>query len=97
MIFAGSEFGLTGRERRALAHADAVEPARRPREETLAAYQALFGLRAEQRALRHGGLRWIHADADSLVFLARPRRSRSWCGLAGRGAARAAPAGYTSL
>jgi alpha-glucosidase len=69
MIFAGSEFGLTGENGE---HSRTPMPWNRPEdrcEETLAAYRALFGLRAQQRALRHGGLRWIHADADSLVFL----------------------------
>ncbi|GIH10836.1 alpha-glycosidase [Rhizocola hellebori] len=69
MIFAGSEFGLTGVNGE---HSRTPMPWNRPDdrcEETLAAYQALFGLRAQHAALRHGGLRWIHADADSLVFL----------------------------
>jgi alpha-glucosidase len=35
---------------------------------TLAAYRELFGLRRAEPALRHGGLRWLHADADHLVF-----------------------------
>lgn len=69
MIFAGSEFGLTGRNGE---HSRTPMPWNRPAsrsEETLAAYRELIGLRAKENALRHGGLRWIHADADSLVFL----------------------------
>ena len=36
---------------------------------TLAAYRALIALRRAEPALRHGGLRWPHVDADTLVFL----------------------------
>lgn len=45
-------------------------PWNRPRDtETATAYQELFGLRGAEHALRHGGLRWLHADADCLIFL----------------------------
>jgi alpha-glucosidase len=69
MVFAGSEFGLTGTTGE---HARTPMPWHRPSDQdsaTLAAYRELFGLRASRRTLRHGGLRWVHADADSLVFL----------------------------
>lgn len=33
------------------------------------AYRTLFALRRAEPALRHGGLRWLHADTDCLVFL----------------------------
>lgn len=67
MIFAGSEFGLTGINGE---HSRTPMPWNRPRDtETAAAYQELFGLRRAEQALRHGGLRWLHADADCLVFL----------------------------
>lgn len=69
MLFAGSEFGLTAVTGE---HARTPMPWNRPSDQdgaTLAAYRDLFGLRAAQAALRHGGLRWVHADADSLVFL----------------------------
>jgi alpha-glucosidase len=36
---------------------------------TFAAYRALIALRRAEPALRHGGLRWLRADADTLVFL----------------------------
>ena len=36
---------------------------------TLARYRALIGLRRSSHALRRGGLRWVHVDGDSLVFL----------------------------
>jgi alpha-glucosidase len=69
MIYAGSEYGLTGWNGE---NARTPMPWNRPDdrdETTLEAYQALFGLRRSEPALRHGGLRWLHADADSLVFL----------------------------
>ncbi|MFG2099199.1 glycoside hydrolase family 13 protein [Micromonospora echinaurantiaca] len=69
MIFAGDELGLTG---------DNGEGSRTPmpwdRPErwdagTFARYRALIGLRQAEPALRRGGLRWVHVDADTLVFL----------------------------
>lgn len=69
MVFAGSEFGLTGVSGE---YSRTPMPWNRPDDQdlpTLAAYQELFRLRASEPALRHGGLRWIHADADSLMFL----------------------------
>ncbi|MEQ4301107.1 hypothetical protein ABNF97_06900 [Plantactinospora sp. B6F1] len=36
---------------------------------TFARYRGLVALRRSLPALRHGGLRWAYADADSLVFL----------------------------
>ncbi|MFG1966420.1 glycoside hydrolase family 13 protein [Nonomuraea sp. NPDC049028] len=69
MVFAGSEFGLTGVNGE---HARTPMPWDRPADQdlaTLAAYRELLGLRRAEPALRHGGLRWLHADADCLVFL----------------------------
>ncbi|WP_027342112.1 glycoside hydrolase family 13 protein [Hamadaea tsunoensis] len=69
MICGGDEFGLTGQNGE---HARTPMPWNRPGdvdEPTLAAYRELFGLRAAEPALRRGGLRWLHADADVLVFL----------------------------
>ncbi|MFI7124629.1 glycoside hydrolase family 13 protein [Nonomuraea sp. NPDC050153] len=68
MVFAGSEFGLTGVNGE---HSRTPMPWNRPADQdlaTLAAYRDLLGLRRAERALRHGGLRWLHADADCLVF-----------------------------
>ncbi|SDJ77177.1 alpha-glucosidase [Nonomuraea maritima] len=68
MLFAGSEFGLTGVNGE---HSRTPMPWNRPHdrdEPTLAGYRELFGLRRAEPALRHGGLRWLHADADCLVF-----------------------------
>jgi alpha-glucosidase len=69
MLFAGSEFGLTGHNGEA---SRTPMPWDRPGDidnETLDAYRALFTLRASEKPLRHGGLRWIHVGADSLAFL----------------------------
>ncbi|RSN05138.1 alpha-glycosidase [Nonomuraea sp. WAC 01424] len=68
MVFAGSEFGLTGINGE---HSRTPMPWNRPHDQdldTLAAYRDLLGLRRAEPALRHGGLRWLHADADCLVF-----------------------------
>jgi alpha-glucosidase len=32
-------------------------------------YRGLITARKESHALRHGGLRWLHADGDAIVFL----------------------------
>lgn len=69
MVFAGSEFGLTGINGE---HSRTPMPWNRPTdrdEPTLNAYRDLLRLRRDEPALRRGGLRWTHADADSLVFL----------------------------
>ncbi|MFD1539622.1 glycoside hydrolase family 13 protein [Nonomuraea guangzhouensis] len=69
MVFAGSEYGLTGVNGE---HSRTPMPWDRPADqdlETLAAYRELLGLRRAEPALRHGGLRWLHADTDCLVFL----------------------------
>jgi alpha-glucosidase len=63
MVFAGDEFGL---------HGVNGEDARRPipwGEPTLSMYRDLIQVRRGTHALRHGGLRWVHADDDALVFL----------------------------
>jgi alpha-glucosidase len=69
VVCAGSEFGLTGTSGE---HARTPMPWRRPAdrdEATLAAYRDLFALRAAEPVLREGGLRWLHVDADTLVYL----------------------------
>jgi len=68
MICAGTEFGLTatnGEQGRI------PMPWRRGQdrdEDMHRTYQQLFGLRSREPALRDGGLRWLHADADTLVY-----------------------------
>ncbi|MBB5870428.1 alpha-glucosidase [Allocatelliglobosispora scoriae] len=69
MIFAGSEFGLTGWNGES---SRTPMPWNRPgdRDESiLAAYRALLGLRRSCEALRTGGLRWAYVSADVLAFL----------------------------
>lgn len=68
MICAGSEFGLTAVSgEQARTPMPWVRPAERD-EVVHAAYRRLFGLRATEPVLREGGLRWLHADADTLVY-----------------------------
>ncbi|MFI0792748.1 glycoside hydrolase family 13 protein [Micromonospora rubida] len=69
VIFAGDELGLTGANGES---SRTPMPWHRPESwdaPTFAAYRALIALRRAEPALRHGGLRWLHADADTLVFL----------------------------
>lgn len=69
MIFAGDELGLPGRN---------GEDGRRPmpwhRRDTwdrarLGHYRDLIALRRDNQTLRRGGLRWVHADHESITFL----------------------------
>lgn len=69
MVFAGDELGLTG---------SLGEAARTPfpwdepelwDRNTLAAYRSLAALRRGSVALRRGGLRWVAAEGDRLLFL----------------------------
>jgi alpha-glucosidase len=90
MIFAGSEFGLSGWNGE---HSRTPMPWDRPDDidaGTLTSYQRLFGLRRAEPALRHGGLRWLHVSADTLVFL-RETESESLLILARRAADAAVP------
>ncbi len=67
MVFAGDEVGAEG---------DHLESGRVPFRwdrsqwdvRTYAAYRELIELRRTHRALRHGGLRWLHADGDVVLF-----------------------------
>jgi alpha-glucosidase len=63
MVFAGDEIGLTGATN---------EQARAPMRwdaPVLGFYRDLIALRRSAPALRRGGLRWVHADGDTVVFL----------------------------
>ncbi|MEU5904298.1 glycoside hydrolase family 13 protein [Micromonospora sp. NPDC047527] len=69
VIFAGDELGLTGVNGE---ESRTPMPWHRPQSwdaGTFAAYRALVALRRTEPALRHGGLRRVYADADTLVFL----------------------------
>jgi alpha-glucosidase len=69
VIFAGDELGLTGTNGEG---SRTPMPWHRPESwdaGTFAAYRSLVALRRAEPALRHGGLRRVYADADTLVFL----------------------------
>lgn len=68
MIFAGDELGLHG-----VNGEDSRTPMPWHRPETwdrrtFGYYRELVALRHRTPSLRHGGLRWLHAEADALVF-----------------------------
>jgi alpha-glucosidase len=67
MVFAGDELGLEGIDgdgaRQPMPWGSA------PDDEILDTYQRLGALRQSSRALRHGGLRWVHTGDDVLVYL----------------------------
>lgn len=76
MVWAGDEIGLTGTN---------GEGGRRPfpwdepatwDARTLAAHRELIALRRAHPALRRGGMRWVHVDADRLVWLRETREER---------------------
>ena len=69
MIFAGDEIGLEGAGNE---QARAPMPWDRPDSwdtATFERYRELIALRMSSPALRTGGLRWVHADGDTLLFL----------------------------
>ena len=69
MIFAGDELGLRGENGEA---SRTPMPWHAPKTwdtATFDRYRTLVALRRTEPALRHGGLRWAHVDADTLVFL----------------------------
>lgn len=69
MICAGSELGLQGRWGE---DARTPMPWNRPQEidqPTWDGFQALFTARRQEPTLHRGGLRWLHVDDDTMVFL----------------------------
>jgi alpha-glucosidase len=69
MIFAGDEIGLegvTGEDARRTMPWDRREQWDRA---TLTTYAGLARLRRSHLALRRGGLRWAHVDADTIAYL----------------------------
>ncbi|GAA2009867.1 glycoside hydrolase family 13 protein [Microbacterium ulmi] len=70
VVFAGDEFGLTGADgessRTPMPWGTEDEPATAER---LALYRDLVGLRRAHPALATGGLRWLHVDDETVVFV----------------------------
>lgn len=70
VVFAGDEFGLTGADGEA---SRTPMPWDRSDEPALASvfemYRALVGLRRAHPALGEGGMRWLHVDDDTIVFV----------------------------
>ena len=69
MVFSGDEIGSTGTNGE---DSRTPFPWQRPDSwdtATLARYASLAALRRNHEALRHGGLRWLHASDDVLVYL----------------------------
>ncbi len=68
VVFAGDEFGHTGTNGE---HSRTTMPWSRYDEhaDTIDLYASLIALRRAHPALSHGGLRWLHASDDALVFV----------------------------
>src|SRR5690606_36276287 len=70
VVFAGDEFGLVGADgeasRTPMPWGTEEEPATAER---LRLYRELLGLRRAHPVLSTGGLRWIHVDDDTVVFV----------------------------
>lgn len=75
MVFAGDEVGLTGIDGDGARQPMPWDESRWDRA-VLDAYRRLGALRSRSRALRHGGLRWVHAGDDVLVYLREARDER---------------------
>jgi alpha-glucosidase len=69
MVFAGDEIGLAGVNGEDSRRTMPWDSSERWDRSTLARYRELIGLRHSHRALREGGLRWLHVDDDAIVFL----------------------------
>ena len=74
MVFAGDELGVTGFDgdgaRQPMPWGQPPDPG------MLETYRQLGALRRRAPALRHGGLRWVHASDDALVYLRESRDQR---------------------
>ena len=69
VVFMGDELGLTAVDGE---HARTPYPWTKPDtwdHPTFDAYREWIGLRRDQVALRRGGLRWLHASGDTMVYL----------------------------
>lgn len=87
VVFAGDEFGLTGIDgemsRTPMPWGSESEPATA---EVLSTYRSLIALRREHPVLGTGGLRWVHVDDETIVFV-RESAEESVLVLATRGGA----------
>lgn len=87
VVFAGDEFGLTGADgessRTPMPWGSESDPAVADR---LALYRDLIGLRRVHSALATGGMRWLHVDEETVVFV-RESAAESVLVLATRGGA----------
>jgi alpha-glucosidase len=85
MIFAGDELGLEGRwgedGRRTMPWSDPSSW----HTDTLGVYRELAQLRRSSDALARGGIRYLHASADAVLYLRETRSERLLC-LAARAA-----------
>ena len=68
MIFSGDEVGVQGNDGNTCRQPFPWDPASW-NHELLHGYRQLIALRHSSAALQHGGLRWLTAQADALVFL----------------------------
>lgn len=70
VVFAGDEFGLTGTDgemsRTPMPWGSESEPVTA---EVLSTYRSLIALRREHSVLGTGGLRWVHVDDETIVFV----------------------------
>lgn len=87
VVFAGDEFGLTGADgessRTPMPWARQEEP---ELASVFAMYRSLVGLRRSHEVLATGGMRWLHVDDDTVVFV-REGAEQSVLVLATRGGA----------
>ncbi len=87
VVFAGDEFGLTGADgessRTPMPWGTESEP---EVAELIGLYRSLIALRREHAVLATGGLRWLHVDAETIVFV-RESAAESVLVLATRGGA----------
>jgi alpha-glucosidase len=87
VVFAGDEFGLTGADgessRTPMPWGSESDPVVAER---LALYRHLIGLRRAHSVLASGGMRWLHVDEETVVFV-RESASESMLVLATRGGA----------
>ncbi|XAS64606.1 glycoside hydrolase family 13 protein [Pseudarthrobacter sp. So.54] len=69
VVFAGDEFGLKGDNGEASRTPMPWNDPDRVLDDLRSDYAALAALRRDQPALTGGGIRWLHAEGDALVFI----------------------------